>query len=53
MYHVTAHGVDERMKNVHYDYYYYIYVCASLAVVLCMMACFGLHEETLRPPRIK
>ena len=22
MYHVSAHGVDERMINVHYHYYY-------------------------------
>ena len=26
MYHVSAQGVDERMINVHYNYYYY-YVC--------------------------
>ena len=23
MYHVSAQGVDERMINVHYDFYYY------------------------------
>ena len=25
MYHVSAQGLDERMVNVHYDYYYHHY----------------------------
>ena len=25
MYHVSAQGVDERMINVHYDYYYLLH----------------------------
>ena len=29
MYHVSAQGVDERMINVHY-YYYYVPVCVYL-----------------------
>ena len=28
MYHVSAQGVDERMINVHYYYYYLSIVCA-------------------------
>ena len=24
MYHVSAHGVDERIINVHYYYYHYV-----------------------------
>ena len=33
MYHVSAQGIDERMINVHY-YYYYIDIRASLAKIM-------------------
>ena len=33
MYHVSAQGIDERMINVHY-YYYYIYDLATTDLAL-------------------
>ena len=34
MYYVSTQGVDERMINVHYDYYYYSN-SFSISVLLC------------------
>ena len=33
MYHVSAQGVDERMMNVHYYYYYVKFLCRPLLPV--------------------
>ena len=35
MYHVSAQGVDERMRNVHYHYYYY-YLTPKASYFLCV-----------------
>ena len=35
MYHVSAQGVDERMKNVHY-YYYFTMLCMEMFINFCM-----------------
>ena len=46
MYHVSAQGVDERMRNVHYYYYYGLWYVGWFACLISLglsgLAWFGL-----------